>query len=151
MPTQPARGWKWIFDCRDATGEGELDTLLQQGCCSAPILQSPAIFLQQAISDFVICGLGRHAIAVGAAHARTKRNASTCRNLPIAKCYPVPADLCKQAPGHLQVIIIWVSVAEKLDYAHLDFNQQSQLCWNQEFGTSLPMRSMSNNGWTCST
>src|SRR6185369_1690782 len=95
-----------MFDCRDATGEGELDTLLQQGCCSAPILQSTAIFLQQAISDFVICGLGRQAIAVGAAHARTKRNASTCRNLPIAKCYPVPADLCKQAPGHLQVIII---------------------------------------------
>ena len=83
-------------------GDGELDTVLQQGCCSAPILQSPAIFLQQAISDCVICGLGRQANAVGAAHATTNTNASICRNLPIPKCYPVPTEVCKP----LQVMVI---------------------------------------------
>jgi hypothetical protein len=81
-------------------GEGELDTVLQQACCSAPILQSPAIFLQQAISTCVICGFGRQANAVGAAHAKTTTNASIRRNLPMPEFYPVPADVCKQ----LQVI-----------------------------------------------
>jgi len=52
--------------------------------------------LQQAISDCVICGLGRQANTVGAAHARTSTDASICRNLPTPKCYPVPADVCKQ-------------------------------------------------------
>ena len=37
--------------------------VLQQGCFPAPMLQSPAIFLQHSISACVMCGLGRQASA----------------------------------------------------------------------------------------
>lgn len=42
---------------------GAPETVLQQGCCPVPILQSPAIFLQHAISASVMWVLGRHASA----------------------------------------------------------------------------------------
>jgi hypothetical protein len=42
--------------------------------------QSPAIFLQHAISTAVICELGRHASAGVASHTATKLNAKIERN-----------------------------------------------------------------------
>jgi hypothetical protein len=57
----------------DAIGEGAVVRVLQQGCFPAPMLQSPAIFLQQSISACVMCGLGRQASA-GAAKPNRKQN-----------------------------------------------------------------------------
>ena len=50
--------------------------VLQQGCFPAPMLQSPAIFLQQSISACVMCGLGRQASA-GAANQIASRTITT--------------------------------------------------------------------------
>jgi hypothetical protein len=64
--------------------------VLQQGCCPIPIWQSPAIFLQHAISAAVICGFGRHASAGIASHRASKTNTMTERHRAITRCYPHP-------------------------------------------------------------
>jgi hypothetical protein len=68
-------------------GVGALETVLQQGCCPVPMLQSPAIFLQHAISPFVICELGRHASAGIASHRASKLKTMMERHRAMARCY----------------------------------------------------------------
>jgi hypothetical protein len=72
----------------DATAEGTLETLLQQGCSPIPRWQSPAIFLQHAISDGVICVVGRQASAGIAVHTMSKPNTTMEWHLAMVKCYP---------------------------------------------------------------
>lgn len=69
--------------------------------------QSPAIFLQQAISACVMLGLGKQANAGTADHARISTNATIGRHLPTSKCYSAFAVRCKQTPAFLS----WYAVA----------------------------------------
>ena len=69
--------------------------VLQQGCCAAPMRQSPAIFLQHAISAAVIWEFGRHASAGIASHRASNPKTMTVRHRAITRCYPLPARRCK--------------------------------------------------------
>lgn len=77
-----------MTDWSDATGWGAVVTVLQQGCCPTPMWQSPAIFLQHAISAAVICTLGKQASAGVARKKATKHNAKTDRQHAMTRCYP---------------------------------------------------------------
>jgi hypothetical protein len=52
-----------------------------------PIWQSPAIFLQQAISACVMVAFGKQAKAGIAVHAKTRTNTNVERNFPMNRCY----------------------------------------------------------------
>ena len=66
--------------------------VLQHGCWPAPMLQLPAIFLQQAISACVICAVGRHASAGAVIHAASKKRTTMVRTRAIPKdVIPSPA------------------------------------------------------------
>ena len=81
--------------CTDAMEPGALETVLQQGCCPVPMLQSPAIFLQHAISDGVICVFGRQASAGIASQRASKLKTTTERQRTMTRCYPPTACRCK--------------------------------------------------------
>lgn len=49
--------------------------------------QSPAIFLQHSISDFVIVGLGIHARVGAAVHRATTKKHRRARHLSMIRCY----------------------------------------------------------------
>jgi hypothetical protein len=49
--------------------------------------QSPAIFLQQAISACVIAAFGRQAKAGTAVHVKTSTNTNMERHFAMSKCY----------------------------------------------------------------
>jgi hypothetical protein len=59
------------------------------------MLQSPAIFLQHAISDGVICVFGRQASAGIASQRASKLKTMMERQRAMTKCYPPPAHRCK--------------------------------------------------------
>ena len=66
-----------------------------------PIRQSPAIFLQQAISACVIVVLGKQAKAGIAVHKKTRQNTNIERHFVIDKCYlpQLPTQETQQALG----------------------------------------------------
>ena len=73
--------------CTEAMEAGALETVLQQGCCPVPMLQSPAIFLQHAISDGVIWVVGRQASAGVASQRASKLKTMMERQRAMARCY----------------------------------------------------------------
>jgi hypothetical protein len=85
--TTAKSGWSCEIGCTEAMEGGLLETVLQQGCCPVPMLQSPAIFLQHAISDGVICVFGRQANAGGASQRASKLKTMMERQRAIARCY----------------------------------------------------------------
>lgn len=73
--------------CIDGMGEGAVVTVLQQGCFPAPMRQSPAIFLQQSISAWVIWGLGRQASAGIEDQIARRANTTMGRHRITTTCY----------------------------------------------------------------
>jgi hypothetical protein len=80
-------GWNCTFAWIDAMGEGAVATVLQQGCFPAPILQLPAIFLQQSISACAIFGLGRQASAGVASQIARRASTRMDRHRITTTCY----------------------------------------------------------------
>jgi hypothetical protein len=80
-------GWNCTFACIDAMGEGAVATVLQQGCFPAPMLQLPAIFLQQSISACAIFGLGRQASAGVASQIARRASTRMDRHRITTTCY----------------------------------------------------------------
>lgn len=73
--------------CMDGIGEGAVVKVLQQGCFPPPMLQSPAIFLQQSISACVICELGRQVSAGVEIQIARRANTKVDRSRITTICY----------------------------------------------------------------
>ena len=80
-------GCSCTLACIDGMGEGAVVTVLQQGCFPPPMLQLPAIFLQQSISACVICGLGRQASAGVEDQIAIRANTRMDRHRITTTCY----------------------------------------------------------------
>lgn len=67
----------------------------QHGWLRGPIWQSPAIFLQHSISDFVIAEVGMQARAGAAIHTRINMLDSAARHFAMTGCYTAPTYIGK--------------------------------------------------------
>jgi hypothetical protein len=82
-----------------ATGALTLALFSQQGWFCIPMWQSPAIFLQQAISACVMVEAGRQASAGVAVQTKIRMNANAGRHFAMTRCYILNGALVKRFSG----------------------------------------------------